>query len=288
MILYLLATDGDSLVFVMDISRRRLLSYKTSGEPVADRPLEGGPSLHAAMGRMLYLSPDTLLDFWLSALGPFPLQDELFDTVHLVTALHHDGAVWPGGWGRPLHPEKDTDLMLRMGLQAGDDMAIWKDSLFVLRTVPGTVDVFGLNTSSYLPARTIQLKRWRRTTPARESGTGIIHTADGDRFADVGEVELDFVALAITLDEVGSLYVIQPTNEAVSTSFSAPNEVLAIYSRSGTLERSFRLPSLASRDVRVLPDGRIAILGIHEQDSLGGKAIMVFPGLNRIDRSRCE
>lgn len=270
-----ITTSGDTLIVVADPGRRRLVFYSQQGRLIADVPMAGGISGHEAVGRILALGRDTLLDFWLTDRIPRYIPGPVFDTLPLVGALRYNGLPWSGGWGTPLPAPTPGALMLRMGMQSGD-IAVFRDSLYVLRNVPGRIDVFGLNDSRRDPGRTIRLRRWRRIQPPAETGTTLVPSGTGEPgLRNTGAVALDRVALAFTIGADQRLYVVQRGARPESGLQPFPPEILAVYDIEGRLRGAMALPTLATRRVLGLQDGRLALLGLLG-GPLEGNALVLF------------
>ena len=155
----LVALGPDFLVSVFDWQRRRLIQYSSSGILVRDTALHGGVAGHGPMGRIL-ATDSIILDFWMADPVAWQIPGDELDSLPLVSALAADGGELDVGWGSPLRSVQRDAVELPMALQSGD-IAVKDDSLFVLRNVPGVIEVYPLNAPSREPTRTIHLMRYR-------------------------------------------------------------------------------------------------------------------------------
>lgn len=234
----LVALGPDSLVSVFDWQRRRLIQYSSSGILVRDTALHGGVAGHGPMGRIL-ATDSIILDFWMADPVAWQIPGDELDSLPLVSALAADGGELDVGWGSPLRSVQRDAVELPMALQSGD-IAVKDDSLFVLRNVPGVIEVYPLNAPSREPTRTIHLMRYRPYVEPWES--------DAPAGFEGRLVQLELSTYTFDIDRAGRFYVIArlgPGYDRPGTPW--PAEVMMVYSAAGGRLAAYRLRSVNSR-----------------------------------------
>lgn len=272
-----LAVASDSLLTALDWGRRRLVQYRWDGTLVTDVALSGGVQNHAAVGPFRPLPDGRFVDYWLADfVSGWAVSAEALDTLPLVGILSSDGVMSSEGWGRPERPKADDAVNLRFLLQSGD-VAVVGDSLFVLRHVTGSVEVYSLAMPSPRPARRMDLRRFREWVEPREQGSEIRGTPWGQA-AQGGIIEIENSTLAFDVDSEGRLYVVsRMPSEYDSPQVSWAAELLAIYSRTGEELAFFRLPTWNTRQVRLAGDGSIVLLSHPDAHPKSGFHILILP-----------
>jgi hypothetical protein len=254
--------SSDSIVTVMDRRRLRLLRFDLAGSPISEGPLPRGLNGHGAMGPILALGDTLIPDYWLAErIGNRYMPPGLLDTAYLVPAFRVPEGSYVGGWGKPLVPPEPDDHRLGWLLQWGD-LRVWRDSLHVLRSPLGQVEVFSTQRFSDTPDRVVRLD-WYRPTPRFSEG------------AERSALVFDEFAIAFDLDAEGRVYVVSRLND---DTLAYPPEALTVYDRLGRLLVAGMLPTVDTREVRVAPDGIVVLRAQSKTDyHLGpGYALFLF------------
>lgn len=270
-----IAAQPDSTLVVMDWVRRRLIRYRLDGKLLADVPLRGGVSHHAHIGRIALAPDGRIVDYWMALAQTILIPKADFDTLPLVSALDAAGHPLPGGWGRPQPPRTPDAALLRSVLQRGD-LATRGDTLYVLRSMEASVEVYSLSTPTRLPLRKIWLRRYRRTPKPTETMPA---TAGPEGFMARGRVVAEPQALALTVDRAGRVYVASPLNTRITPQMPWPAEGLTVYSPAGAVVESFRLPGRDTRQIAIARDGSLLVRGRPDSATTSTTTLQVFEPL---------
>lgn len=169
-------------------------------------------------------------------------------------------------------------------MQMGD-IDIFQDSLFVLRNLTGDVEVFSLRQASRDPIRRMTLRTYRRTPEPAEAAS----SEPPDRFGAIrSQVTIEGKSLAIALDDIGRIYVVNPLNDRHTSLHPWPGEVLTVYTHDGKHLASYRLPGVNTRDIALTRDNSILVLG-HRSPNASDNSLQIFnPLYPASSQSRCE
>jgi hypothetical protein len=266
----LVALGPDSLVSAFDWQRRRLIQYTPDGTLIRDTALQGGIAGHGPMGRIL-ATEDLILDFWMADPVAWQIPAHELDTLDLVSALTTGGQALDAGWGSPAKAIQRDAVELPMALQSGD-IAVRGDSLFVLRNVPGVIEVYSLTSPSRIPTRTIQLARYRPDVEPWES--------DPPSGVEGRLVRVEISTYTFDVDRGGRFYVITRLGPRYDEPrIPWPAEALIVYSAAGEQLAAYRLQSVNSRNLRVAGDGSIVLLAHPDDHPKSGFHILIYAPL---------
>lgn len=254
------AVNPDSIIIAMDYRRRRLIEYYLNGTFRGDYPLQGGILRHAPMGRIA-ATRTRIVDYWFTdiVMGWY-VPDSALGTLPLIQSLRLHGTAAPDEWGTPTDPPAGGAHQLAWMLQAGD-IAIYRDTLFVLRHPDAVIEVFSLAHPSRSPVRSIRLRRFRRAPAPSEAGSRIVQSPKGGtRFSSPTALTYERQTSAFTIDSAGRFLVVSRLDDEVTAQQPWPSEVLAVYDHAGGFQAAFRLPTRGTSFPGMLSDGSLALL----------------------------
>ena len=283
------AIAADSLTTALDWGRRRLIQYRWDGTLETDVALSGGVLNHASVGPLRALPDGRFVDYWLAdfVTGRY-IPTDVLEILPLVAILRADGTLTTDGWGSPDKPADPEALHLRMLLQSGD-AAVVGDSLFVLRNVTGSVEVYSLAVPGRRPVRKMELRRFREWIDPYEEGSEAYQTPWGVN-ARGGRIYLENSTLAFDIDTAGRSYVVTRMSsryDEAGVPWAA--ELLAVYSRAGEELAMFRLPTRNTRQVRLARDGSVLLLAHADAHPKSGMHIVILPPvMEASDAPPCE
>ena len=255
------AVGSDASITLYDGARRRLIRFDSLGRVAADHPLKGGIWGHKPMGKII-ATDSVLVDYWFAdKVSDWFVSDSVLKHSHLIEEMGYDGLPTGRGWGRPTAPIDTSAHNLRWLLQEGD-VEVWMDSLFVLRHATGVIEVYSLETPTDVPARQIDLKRYRRTPAPEEKGGATFENYYGERkVGDPRKLKYKALTSALAMSAEGHLMVVQLLNSQTSASMPWPAEALVVYDRVGNVEQAFALAGRSTVAAEVLEDGSLVLLG---------------------------